>query len=140
MILDLSIDIQCNLFERKTYISYYSCEIWRTQPQDLLELFYRKFIKTILHLRPSIPSCIVSGEFGRLQLQVTIDKHLMSFWQRLLNEKECSLAHIVYMIALQLFVRDVYKAKWLCRVKNIVLKQSMIDINQAKQLIYTRIK
>ena len=53
------------------------------------------------------------------------------------------------MIAHNLFVRNVYKVKWLCRVKNIVdnrglsylrLNQSMMDTNQAKQLIHTRIE
>ena len=80
--------------------------------QDILEIFYRKFIKKILYLRPSTPSCMVYGEVGKLSLQVTIDKHLMSFWLRLLNKEESSLAHIVYMIVHNLFVRDVYKAKW----------------------------
>ena len=65
----------------------------------------------------------------------------MSFWLRLLNKEESSLAHIVYMIAHNLFVRDVYKAKWLCRVKNIVdncglnylwLNQFMMDTNHAR--------
>ena len=73
----------------------------------------------------------------------------MSFWPRLLNKEENSLAHIIYMIAHNMFVRDVYKAKWLCRVKHIVdncglsylwLNQSMMDANHAKQLIHTRIK
>ena len=45
------------------------------------------------------------------------------------------------MVTHHLFVRDVYKAKWLCRVKNIAddcglgylwLNQSMMDTNQAK--------
>ena len=67
----------------------------------------------------------------------------------LLNKEESTLAHIVYMITHNLFVRNVYKAKWLCRVKNIVdhcglsylwLSQSMIDTHQAKQLIHTRIE
>ena len=53
------------------------------------------------------------------------------------------------MIAHNLFVRDVYKAKGLCSVKNSVdncdlsclwLNQSMIDTNQNKQLIHTRIE
>ena len=50
----------------------------------------------------------------------------MSFWLRLLEES--SLVHIVYMIAHNLFIRDVhvYKPKWLCRVKNIAyFRQSM---------------
>ena len=92
---------------------------------------------------------MVYGEVGKLPLQVTIDKHLMSFCLRLLNKEESSLAHIVYMIAHNLFVRDVYKSKWLCRVRNIVdncglsylwLNQSMMDTNQPKQLIHTRIE
>ena len=53
------------------------------------------------------------------------------------------------MVEHNLFVRDVNKTKWLCRVKNIVdncdlsylwLNQSMININQAKKLIHTRIE
>ena len=92
---------------------------------------------------------MVYGEVGKLPLQVTIDKRLMSFWLRLLNKEESSLAHIVYMNAHNLFVRDVYKAMWLCRVKHIVdncglsclwLNQSMMDTNHVKQLIHTRIE
>ena len=63
---------------------------------------------------------MVYGEVRKLPLQVTIDKRLMSFWLRLLNKEEYSLAHIVYIIAHDLFAHDVYKAKWLYRVKNIV--------------------
>ena len=127
----------------------YGCEIWGTKPQDILEIFYRKFIFKILYLRPSTPSCMVYGEVGKLPLQVTIDKRLISFWLRLLNKEESYLAHIVYMIAHNLFVCDVYKAKWLCRVKHIVdncgfsylwLNQSMMDTNHPKQLIHTGIK
>ena len=148
--LELPIDIQCNLFEKLVFlIMLYGCEIWGTQPQDMLEIFYRKFILKIVYLRPSTPSCMVYGEVGKLPLQVTIDKRLMSFWLRLLNKEESSLAHIVFMITHNLFVRYVYKAKWLCRVKHIVdncglsylwLNQSMMDTNHAKQLIHTRIE
>ena len=127
----------------------YGSEIWMTQPQDMLKIFYRKFIFKILHLRPLTPSCMVYGEVGKLPLQVTIDKRRMSFLLYLLNKEEFSLAHIVYMIAHNVCVRDVYKAKRLCKVKNIVdncslsylwLNQSMIDTNHAKQLIHTRIE
>ena len=43
--LKFPIDIQCNLFEKLVFpIMLYGCEIWGTQPQDILEIFYRKFI------------------------------------------------------------------------------------------------
>ena len=60
----------------------------------------------------SKPSCMVYGEVGRLPLQETTDKCLMSFWLCLIDKDESSLAHIVYMIAHNLFVCYVYKAKW----------------------------
>ena len=42
--LELPIDIQCNLFEKLVFpIMLYGCEIWGTQPQDILEIFYRNF-------------------------------------------------------------------------------------------------
>ena len=113
------------------------------------EIFYRKCVKKISNLRPSTPSCMVYGEYGKLPVQVPIDKRLVSFWRRLLNKEDSSLAHIVYMISHNLFVRDVYKAMWICRAKHMVdncglsyiwLNQPMMDTNHAKQLIHTRIE
>ena len=44
--LELPIDIQCNLFEKLVFpIMLYGCEIRGTHPQDILEIFYRKFKK-----------------------------------------------------------------------------------------------
>ena len=63
---------------------------------------------------------MVYGEVGKLPLQVTVDKQLISYWLRLLNKDQSTLAHIIYIILLNLFVRDEYKVKWLCRVKNII--------------------
>ena len=63
---------------------------------------------------------MVYGEVGKLPLQVTVDKQLISYWLRLLNKDESTLAHIIYIMVLNLFVRDEYKVKWLCRMKNII--------------------
>ena len=42
---ELPIDILCNLFEKLVFpIMLYGCEIWGTQPQNILGIFYRKFI------------------------------------------------------------------------------------------------
>ena len=126
----------------------YGCEIWGAQPLNMLEIFYRKFLKKILHLRPSTPSCMVYGEVGKLPLQVTVDKQLISYWLRLLNKDESTLAHIIYIMVLNLFVRDEYKVKWLCRVKNIIdscglsylwFNQNKIDTKQSKQILHNRI-
>ena len=72
--LNMPIDIECNVFEKLVFpILLYGCEIWGFHYVNVLETFYRKFLKKILHLRPSTPSCMVYGEFGKLPLQGTID-------------------------------------------------------------------
>ena len=124
----LPIDTQCNLFEKLVFpIMLYGCEIWGAQPLNMLEIFYRK-LKKIIHLRPSTPGCMVYGEVGKLPLQVTVDKDLISYWLRLLNKDESTLAHIIYIIVLNLFVFDEYKVKWLCWVKNIIDSCGLSDL------------
>ena len=71
----MPIDIECNLFEELIFqILLYGCEIVGFHCVNMLETFYRKFLKKNFHLRPSAPSCMVYGEVGKLPLQVTIDK------------------------------------------------------------------
>ena len=44
--LELPIDIQCNLFEKLVFpIMLYGCEIWESQPQDILEIFTGNSLK-----------------------------------------------------------------------------------------------
>ena len=63
---------------------------------------------------------MIYGEVGKLPIQVTADKYLISYWLRLLNKDENTLAHIIYMIALNVFLRNEYQTPWLCKVKDIV--------------------
>ena len=72
--LNMPIEIECNLFEKLVSpILLYGCEIWGFHCVNMLENFYRKFKKKILHLRPSTPSRMVCGEVAKLPLQVTIE-------------------------------------------------------------------
>ena len=102
-----------------------------------------------MKLRPSTPNCIVYGEIGKFPLQVTVDQHVINYWLRLINKDETTIAHIIYMTALQLFNRDEYKIQWLCRVKYILdncglsymwLNQHTIDTTQCKTIIHKRIE
>ena len=140
-------DIECTLFEKLVFpILLYGCEIWGVK---MLETFYRKFLKNILHLRPSTPTCMVYGEVGKLPLQVTIDKHMINYWIRLLNKDITSYASIIYRITLKLFISGEYKTQWLSRVKGILdncglsyiwLNQNCIDKSQCKSIIHKRIE
>ena len=148
--LNMPIDIECNLFEKLVFpILLYGCEIWGFHCVNMLETFYRKFLKKILHLRPSTPSCMVYGEVGKLPLQVTVDKHMINYWIRLLNKDSTSYASIIYTITLKLFISGEYKTQWLSRVKCILdncglsyiwLNQNRIDKSKCKSIIHKRIE
>ena len=146
----MPIDIECNLFEKLVFpILLYGCEIWGFHCVNMLETFYRKFLKKILHLRPSTPSCMVYGEVGKLPLQVTVDKHMINYWIRLLNKDSTSYASIIYTITLKLFISGEYKTQWLSRVKCILdncglsyiwLNQKRIDKSECKSIIHKMIE
>ena len=86
---------------------------------------------------------------GKLPLEVTADKHLISYWLRLLNKDKSTLAYIVYTIALKLFTKGEYKANWSCRGKCILDNcglsyiwhhQQFIDGNPSKLIIHQQIE
>lgn len=79
--LSLPIDIQCELFEKTIMpILLFGCEVWGYCNVSQLEVFYKKFLKTILMLNRTTSSCMVYGEVGKLPLQNMIDKRMLSFW------------------------------------------------------------
>ena len=74
---------------------------------------------------------------------------MISYWLRLLNKDNHTLAYIIYIIALNLFLRDEYKTHWLSRVKCILdhcglsymwTDQQALDTKQCKLIIHKRIE
>ena len=138
----MPIDIECNLFEKLVFpILLYGCKIWGFHCENMLETFYRKFLKKILHLRPSTPSCMVYGE--------VYDKHMINYWIRLLNKDSTSYASIIYTITLKFFISGEYKTQWLSRVKGILdicglsyiwLNQNRIDKSKCKSIIHNELR
>ena len=84
----MPIDIECNLFEKLVFpILLYGREILGFHCVNMLETFYIKFVKKILHRRLSTPSCMVYGEVSKLPLRVTIDKHMINYWDPFIKQR-----------------------------------------------------
>ena len=64
---------------------------------------------------------MVYSEVGKFPLQLTIDKHMINYWIRLINKDSTSYASIIYRITLKLFISGEYKTQWLSRVKSIIV-------------------
>ena len=111
--------------------------------------FLYKVFEKILHLRHSTTSCKIYGEVGKLPRHVTVDKHMINYWIRLLNKDSTSYASIIYTITLKLFISGEYKTQWLSRVKCILdncglsyiwLNQNCIDKSKCKSIIHKMIE
>ena len=148
--LELPIDIQCKLLESMAIpVILYGCEIWGFQVIKMLEILYIKFLKKVLKWRPSTSNCMVYREVGKLPLQIFVDKQLISYWLRILDKDENTLAYITYIIVFNLFMHNEYKAHWLIKVNHILnncglsymwLNQQTLHTKQCKLIIHNRLE
>ena len=84
--LDLDIDTQMELFQRCVMpILLYGCEVWGYEKNNIksLDVFYKRFIKTILDIYSFTPTCMVFGEAGQPNLYDLIKQRLISFCGKL---------------------------------------------------------
>jgi len=147
--LSLPIDIQCELFDQVVLpVLLYGSEIWGYSSIEMLEVLFRKFIKKILKLHRSTPNAMIYGEIGKLCLQARVDKHMISYWLRLIIKEHTTLSYTFYSIALKLYDTGTYELNWLKRVKYILVncglsyiwdRQDDIDTSRAKIIIHSRI-
>jgi hypothetical protein len=119
--LCLPIDIQLQLFDSMIKpILLYGSEIWGFQNIDELEKVHLKFMKIILRLNKSTPTCMVYGELGTYPLKVSIYSRIVSFWGRLLTGNENKLSLKVYKAMLKLSHNNQDRSQWIDKVKSIL--------------------
>ena len=75
-------------------------------------------VEKILKLRPSTPNCMIYGEVGKLPLQTSNEKQLIAYWLCVLNKDVHAFAYMMYMIALNLFHRDIVTVEILTSYSN----------------------
>ena len=72
--LQLPLDIYLNLFDQMVLpVLMYGCEVWGYENLDILETFFRSFLKKTLKLKDQTTNCMVYGESGRKPLYIYIN-------------------------------------------------------------------
>ena len=108
------IDIQCELFDKLVVpVILYGSELWGFTAFEMLEVFFRKFLKNILKLNKSTPN-------GMVSLQTKIDQRMINYWLRLSIKNETTIAYQLYTLSLKLFSSEVFESLWLKRIKTIL--------------------
>ena len=101
-VLALDIDTSMELFQRCVMpILLYGSEIWAFDKHvSSLEIFYKGFLKQILHVYKATPTCMVLGETGQPKLSDLAFLRQLGFWAKLTNDKVPRMSkHILPLVA-----------------------------------------
>ena len=98
----------------------YGCEVWGFSKLDLCNRFQLRFLKLILGLNRSTPTCMVLGEVGCYPVDLEIKYRMLSFWYSLhcqsvegFNKISCM---IYRLMAVQKELAGEYVLPWLKEV------------------------
>ena len=94
----------------------YRCELYETHTYGCIESFHLKFMQCILNMKVSTNSTIIDAETGRYPLSVLINKCILKYWLKILNNDHEQLIYIGYH---HLLISNV-NCKWLTHIKKIL--------------------
>ena len=87
--LNLPLDIPLELFEKCVHpILLYGCGIWACEKMDVISKLKLRFLKLILGVKVTTPTCMVPGEVGRYPIEIEAKCRMLGFWYGL-----CSTSH-----------------------------------------------
>lgn len=121
--LVLPVDMQCELFKQLIVpILLYGCEMWGFEKIDQIEVFFRKFLKDLLHVKKGTPNCMVYGETGQNKLAYTVDGRIMNYWCRLVSGNCHKLSFIMYKLLRVLTEKGDLESKWIVNTRELLNK------------------
>ena len=128
--LQLPVDISIQLFDQLVLpVLLYGCEVWGYSNLKQLEVFHRKFIKEILNIDLSAPSCIVYGDSGTLPVINHVKQRMMSYFVRLCNGKQSKLSYIMYRVTRKRYENEPdFYSPWIDMLENSWNDLGMRDI------------
>ena len=134
--LHLTIETQLELFETTILpIALYGCEVWGHTDLKQVEIFYKRYVKYILKLSESTPSCIIYGETGRNDITSTVHMRMVNFWKRMVNGKQSKISSVLIRLSQKLHDSSLnpIKSPWLEKIKDILTTTGLADMwEQAK--------
>ena len=115
--MQLSVDIQCHLFDHLILpiLLYGTSEFWGHEDTKQIDVFHRKFLRTLLSVGSYTPDCMVYGETGRGLILNHVKGRLVNFWSRILRGKDSKYSHVLlkFMSAIHKDEHLEFTSSWL---------------------------
>ena len=100
----LSVSVQVNLFDKViTPILLYGCEVWGYEKLDIIEKLRLKYLKFVLNVKSSTPSCMVYGELGIHPLEIDVKTRTVKFWTKLVCDQNSKYSSLMYRVLYNLY-------------------------------------
>ena len=114
--LQLPIDIQIELFDKTILpILLYGSEVWGFDNIDILEMFYRKFLRNLLQVNKFTPDAMIFGETGCSNIASKIKSRILNYCIRLYNGRQSKISVLLYKLCKYMHddPESDYKCKWI---------------------------
>lgn len=117
----LPIDVQLHLFDTVVDpILTYGCEVWGFENLKILESLHLKFLKYVLRVKKSTPTCMVYGEVGRFPLSIKIFARMVKFWAYIVQGRHDKITYTIYQMLLN---KNTSMSSWLTHI-NFILQST----------------
>ena len=127
--MNLPLDLQLKLFDETVApILLYGSEVWGYEEPTLIDSVQTKYIKYLLKLRKTTPTCMVLGETGRYPLHVEMKCRMIHFWAKLITDDSNKISSTLYKIILQLHLENKMHSKWLSHIEQLLNEAGMTNI------------
>lgn len=114
--LNLKPSVMCQLFDAFVgSIVNYSCEVWGFGKSTVIEKVHLKFLKRLLHVKPSSSNMSVYGELGRFPMFIYRYIRIIKFWTKVLYSD-----NILVQTLYNSLVESHNKTNWAYKVKHLL--------------------
>ena len=103
-------------------ILFYGNEVWGFCKAEPIERFHLAFLKTLLCVKNSTPSCFVYGELGVYPLHIERKYRIIKFWLKVLNSSTESYMKKIYLDLLMFNVDFPEKVTWVSLLKKMLFE------------------
>ena len=134
----LPTDIQCDLFEKLVLpVLLYGSEIWGCGDLKQADVFHRKFLKEILHLKSYTANCMVYGETGTFEIKDLVKMKMVSFWCRIITGSKNKLSFIMYKLlrSMHYDTENTFTSKWIDSLENVFFTNTGLGHIWMKEIV-----
>ena len=95
--LEFPVDLQLKLFDSTVLpILLYSADVWGYEDIKMIKSLHNQFLRSVTHSRKSTHRYMLYDELGRYPLEIYKKTKMISFWSKLLTNKQFKLSYILF--------------------------------------------